>query len=570
MRRPSRTVVPLLLLGLLAGCGGAEEPPGPPSCTPEEGVGSVEQYGVTWVFDRCARSGRYANGDFWVVGPVSIVRITPDADARRVARGPGICDGWSAGAQACEEACRSAGADYAARCGDDGRNGDCNCDHVRNGWEVNPLPGGGQGLDERAGGADVDLVPTLPYLASPGESLLKVVSAEEPAEPGTSYGILTTAAVLTVVAEPPPDGGATTFRPPYVGPDKPQYATTALHTELLPALAPVDAAPTLAEVEARFVRVQLDHEGGATGRYLHPVENIPDYGSDIALRNNDAALRLALDDPLADRLPALIAYVQYGIDLYAMVRHGQTWPDGGGHRPGQKLPLTFAAVLLDDAGMRDAIRAADFFHEDRGTFRGAGDAALFGFPEELDERAYWNTVIDDSGFRSRPDPYGYVDGGRRPGGGYQYCCISQPWRGTVLAMRLWPALQDVWTNPLLFDYVDRWVAAGAWSQPDPCAPPDGVCAGGDHAGDPCTSANEATVCTGEDAVCDLTVHYDPDGTEGLENHYGVTYGPDGAGGCILDTDPADGTGRFPQFHGTEVDGGYRGSDFQRALWAAHP
>jgi hypothetical protein len=78
------------------------------------------------------------------------------------------------------------------------------------------------------------------------------------------------------------------------------------------------------------------------------------------------------------------------------------------------------------------------------------------------------------------------------------------------------------------------------------------------------------VCTGDGGSCDLTVHFDPDGTLGRENHYGLTYGPDGAGGCILDTDPSDGTGRFPQFHGTEVDGGYRGSDFQTAMWGVYP
>ena len=42
-----------------------------------------------------------------------------------------------------------------------------------------------------------------------------------------------------------------------------------------------------------------------------------------------------------------------------------------------------------------------------------------------------------------------------------------------------------------------------------------------------------------------------------------------SGGCIQDTDPSDGTGRFPALHGTSVDDGYRLSEFQRAMWNAY-
>ena len=530
-------------------------------CT--EGVTSITQYGITWSFGACAEAGQYANGDWWVVGPVAITRITPDAEVDRVEQGADICNGRSAGVQACEDACASSGTDYVARCGGEDRDGDCNCDHIRDGWEVNPMPGGGQGFDERAGAPDASLVPSLPYRAEPGQSIVKAVSAETVSDP--PYGTLQTAAVLTVVAAAPTDGGATVFRPPYVGEDKPEYSTTDLRTELLPSLAPVEHTPTLDSVHEAFVRVQLDHETGGTGRFLHPLDNIPDYGADIAQRNDDAALRLMLDDPLEDKMPALIAYVQYGIDLYGMIVNGHTWPDGGGHRPGQKLPVTFASVLLGDTVMQDAIQAATFFHEDRGTFAGEGGVALYGFPEERGELGYWNLVVNDTGNRSRPDFYGYVDGGRRPGQSYQFCCTTQPWKGTVLAMRLMPELQDIWTNPVLFDYVDRWVTSGVWTQPDPCAPADGLCDGGDNEGAACNTANESTVCGGG-GTCDLTVYFDPDGSLGLTNHYGVTYGPDGDGGCILDEDSSDGTGRFPALHETNVDDGYRKSAFQGAMW----
>ena len=51
--------------------------------------------------------------------------------------------------------------------------------------------------------------------------------------------------------------------------------------------------------------------------------------------------------------------------------------------------------------------------------------------------------------------------------------------------------------------------------------------------------------------------------------YGVSYGPDGAGGCIADTDASDGTGRFPLAHGANADGGYYGSAFADEMWASY-
>ncbi len=69
------------------------------------------------------------------------------------------------------------------------------------------------------------------------------------------------------------------------------------------------------------------------------------------------------------------------------------------------------------------------------------------------------------------------------------------------------------------------------------------------------------MCTGEDAYCDATV--------GWDELYGVMYGPDGSGGCILDTDESDGTGRFPLLHGASTNDGHYGSRFADELWEAY-
>jgi len=451
----------------------------------------IAHHGVEWHFDRPHQAGTFANGDPWVVGPVVIVRITPDYDG------------------------------------------------AGNGWEVNPRVQGPQGFDRAAGEFDPALVPSLPYRAHPEASIVKTVHAAAVRHGINRRECIETAAVLTVVATIPPGGGASVFRPPYVGTRKTWYATNSLATEALPSLPAVRHTPSLAWVEASFRPVQLDHKQGRVGRNLHPKRNIPDYGADIARRNGDAALRLMLDDPIERKRPALIAYVQYGIDLYHMLLEGHRWPAGGGHRPGQKLPLAFAAVMLRDDGMREAVVWAKCFHEDQFVYRSEKNGqSLYGSAPDVSrekfEKRYWEALYTHvregkaRGYKSYRDPYGFIDGGCEPGALYQHCCTSQPWKGEALACHLMPALKTLWGHPAYFEYVDRWVELGAWTQPDMCAPPD-------------TSWDR----------------------------YGVTFGPDGNGGCVCDDDSSDGIGRFPEHHGIERDGGGRYSRFQAAMWQAY-
>jgi hypothetical protein len=453
---------------------------------------NISQYGITWYFDKQYLTGNFANGDFWVVGDtVTIIKIMPDFDGKN------------------------------------------------NGWQVNPIVNGPQGFAEDLGEFDASLIPKLPYKSLPGQSIVKSIRSDRPKSGANCYECLKTAAVLTILKTIPPDSGQTTFRPAYVGSPKKAYSTKNIKWELLPKIPPVVNAPTLGAILTAFMRVQLDHKEGTVGRNAHPLENIPDYGADIGVRNADGALRLMLNDSNSLKAPALIAYLQYGIDLYQMLLFGQTWPDGGGHRPGQKLPLVFAAIMLNDTAMGNAIKTATCFHEDRGvTMSTKIKKALFGFDQELSgselEKFYWNVVVSElidgkpSGFKAYTDPYGYIDGGNKPGGSYQFCCTSQPWKGSALAVYLMPQLKSLWDNEAFFNYVDRWVSLGVVAQPDPCAPADTI-----------------------------------------KSHYGVTFGPDGHGGCIPDKNTSDGTGRFPELHGTSPDGGGRYSNFVAAMWNAY-
>jgi len=448
---------------------------------------SISQYGMTWTFDSDYETGQYANGDYWVVGPVAITGISPSGSG--------------------------------------------------NGWEVNPVVTGGQGFGSGCygGNYDASLTPSLPYTANPGDSIVKVIAS------GNDRPCVRTASVLTVVDSVPPGNGADVFRPPYVGTDKPMYLVADLRTELLPSVAPVSSIKSLQWTEDRYAKVQLDHKGGGIGRALHPSDHMPDYGGDIGRDNADGALALMLDDPVSEKMQALINYVQYGIDIHYMVRIGQVWPGGGGHRPGQLLPLAFAAVMLDDQEMKDdieQIRLGGWLHEQRVMWWGENaDRALYGYPQGTgDGNDYWNRLeTHSSGGKSMKDIYGFIDGGWDPGQSYQGCCTSQPWKGTAIAFHIMPELKDVWYDETFFDYTDRWVNFGVWTEPDPCAP---VSQGGGH-------------------------DYD-------------------SGFCIIDPDIAyfnsvddfacnagSQCGRFPERHGTGADSGGRRSTFQDNMWDAY-
>jgi hypothetical protein len=37
----------------------------------------ISQHGITWTFEKPVVSGQFITGDWWVIGPVKIIRITP-------------------------------------------------------------------------------------------------------------------------------------------------------------------------------------------------------------------------------------------------------------------------------------------------------------------------------------------------------------------------------------------------------------------------------------------------------------------------------------------------------------
>lgn len=127
---------------------------------------TLTKNGITWNFDSQVEYGTFANGDYWVVHPVTIDEVLPAATS------------------------------------------------TRHGWEVNPSAGGGQGFDGRADSFGAENMPSLPWSSNGTvQSVVKGISVT--GDDVSPY--LQTIAVLTVLPSTPPNNGAYLFVPQPVG-----------------------------------------------------------------------------------------------------------------------------------------------------------------------------------------------------------------------------------------------------------------------------------------------------------------------------------------------------------------
>lgn len=412
----------------------------------------VSQFGITWTFDRDYVVGQFANGDYWVVGPVTIVEISP-ASVQSTGR-------WI------------------------------------NGSMINPSPrfGRRQGYDSAMYGryaqpgdydADLnvarpngrDLSRDNPMVVNPDSSLVSTISMPDP--DGRTQ--LKTAAILTVVKSAVPKGS---FRPPYCGTDKTiKFYSKKLNYSVLASLKVVPGAPLLAAVERSFERPWLDHVPQWMGASLHPDDNMPNYGREIGTQAGVGAIMLNLNFTDEKKETLLVRYVQLGIDLYGVVQDGgrANWINNGGHANGRKFPILFAGLVLGDPEMTSiGKKSGDYLYtEGFGPGNKPPDYIHFG---EDDQTFYVAQADIDITHSSRWNP-DYRDAHRAP---YEiediglpewgivhstepqnsnkfwdtaYRNVSSPcWGGMALAAHVM-GMKSLWNHDAFFDYVDRYMQA---------------------------------------------------------------------------------------------------------------
>ncbi len=293
---------------------------------------SLSQYGMTWTFEKPARVGQFVNGDFYVVGPVTITEITPRP---------------LYGAEIPKDQLDAMDKSHPEK------------DRVRNGFMLNPPA-------EREVSYDSGvrnwfrpaLIRKLPVSMQPGDSLVSTISmklgvvlqaplqmnrAETESRAVDDASPVKDAAVLTCVAEPQP---ADAFRPAFCDRTQKIYLARNLKRELLPSVAAPADAPKLAEYIGYTRRpwVNTCYFG-----FEEPADNMPWYGREVGRVVGDTALLLCSNFTPEQKEPLLDDFVQVGIDLGGMIRAGHPgWYCWGGHGSGRKLPIVFAGFLLGD------------------------------------------------------------------------------------------------------------------------------------------------------------------------------------------------------------------------------
>jgi hypothetical protein len=397
----------------------------------------ITQYGITWTFDKPARVGQFVNGDFYVVGPVTVKEVSP-----KPLFGEEVKD-------AADNELKKYGA---ANLG-------------RNGSVLNLTATGLPAFDSRvheAGRYDSNAFAKFPLALKAGDSLISTISAKH-FGPGkdreqermlgpsdhTNVSAVQTAAILTCVEKPlAPDA----FRPAFCDRSQKVYFARDLKRDLLPKLATPKTAPKIEYMTRVFERPWIDT---VFFGFCAPVDNMPQYGREVARAAGMGSLLLCCDLKAEAKEPLLVGMVQTGIDYWGSVVGGHPgWPAYGGHGSGRKWIIVFAGLLLGEPDMQNpyAKYPKVRFGEDMHTAYGQGWTGA---------TALYTGHVGAEGSKSNPG-WGLYETlppekwEAQLGEGYRHCCTSIAWVGEGLAIRLLKA-EKTWNHDAFLDYCDRWM-----------------------------------------------------------------------------------------------------------------
>ena len=245
----------LMATGLIgcAGTSGSSSSSGNPSSPGSTGtVSSVTKDGITWTFSQPAPVGQFVNGDYYVVGPVTITAIDPAPTTASPYENGSVLNLPTANSKS----------------GFDSRLND--------------------GTDE-SWWFDASLRSYPPINLKPGDALVSTISLaqihslpEVMRATDMSVSPVASASVLTVVSSAP---SADAFRPSYCDRKQTIYHANSLQRNLLPSLAPPNPSetPPLSQFEDWYRRPWID-----TNPFLFdaPAEYMPSYGQHIAFADS--------------------------------------------------------------------------------------------------------------------------------------------------------------------------------------------------------------------------------------------------------------------------------------------
>lgn len=385
---------------------------------------SASRHGVTWFFAEDRQTGLFANGDPWVVGPVTITSITPgtkSVNGTQTMNGTVVNPPW-----------------------------------VKNSPGFDPGVGWGarQGWDSRMRDSiylpALNIGNTLPKTIAPGSSVCSAISFTDWI--GGNGQQLDTIAILTVLSAPAPAGS---FRPPYIGGvDKSvKWNKSNLNYSRLKTLPVVPYTPTFAAVEANFEKTHIALTPSWTADYVNPLSHDnPGYGREISHKASEAALLLNLAFTNQQKERLLILYVQRGIDIHGVLACGGGWWANGGHAHGRKLPMMVAGWVLDAPEILNY--AVGSFAEDQQHFYVT--QADVDLPRLVDGRPrapYTTAMLGMPEWGSNHGGYPAGDGSNWDA--YYRIVVGPSMVGAALSARIM-GMDDAWKHKATLDYYDRF------------------------------------------------------------------------------------------------------------------
>ena len=387
----------------------------------------IKQYGITWTFSDPVKFGQFITGDYYVIGPVTVISVFPTPN-----------------------------------------NG-------KNGSQLNPVAGGMQTFDSRASQYNPKLNVSFPLELKAGDALLSSISLSDQemsagvtAIDGTEHvkhSTLRTVAILTCLSSSPPPKS---FRPPYVQGEKPIYNVSQIHWNLLPNIRLSGDFLPLSYYARIFQRPWIIHIPDWACRASQPIDNMPNYYRNIASAYSGASVLLISN--LKGKEKLMYGFLQEGIDHYYSVKKAPST------RATNKWPILFTGLMLDVKEIKDCFidgKIPHQFKEDLETYyAGAGESTLVskiipkgqGWTNWKKSKALWRNKPGTNFEHEHlhPDEWALVDQNHSGSGSgfkqeaYRHCCTSNTWVGMALSARLMNAT-TLWNHPAFFDYMDRWM-----------------------------------------------------------------------------------------------------------------
>lgn len=381
---------------------------------------SVTRNDITWTFDGLYEVGQYVTGDWWVLGPATVVSVSPAP-----------------------------------------LNGN-------NGSMVNPQSTINCAYDSQIPYYDASLGASYPVTLQPEQSLVSTRSQDGNVTDLCGFNVsdsfqhLRSAEVLTCVSTAPLP---TEFRPPLVGSVKPRFDSATMQTGLLPSLALTGGAfvapdaTTATDYARYFERPWILHVRDWVGRQSHPTENMPNYHREVYNVISDASLILVSNLSLAQKYDLLIGFVQCGIDMYYATITGPQGADSSCN----KWVVMFAGYMLNNSAM--IATSYNYRTEWMSYYAANGTSPFVSGIVPADQGWTGATVLwrQDPGQAEHehlhPTEWQQAQASPTDNGAKREVyrrSNSYTWPGFCLAAISMSAQAD-WGHPEFFEYVDRWM-----------------------------------------------------------------------------------------------------------------